>query len=69
MNGEQKHDDIPYLPADEIDYSLITIGMKMLPFYEDDIYLGMQAMNVGLSDSVITDLNPSNSKCCWNVTT
>lgn len=31
------------------------MGMKWLPFFEDDLYLGMQAMNVGIVDSVITE--------------
>ena len=29
--------------------------MKGLPFFEDDLYLGMQAMNVGVVDSVVTE--------------
>lgn len=29
--------------------------MKNLPFFEDDVYLGMQAMNIGVMDSIATD--------------
>lgn len=47
-------DEIPYRPIDKLDFSLITSGMKWLPFFEDDLYLGMQAMNVGIVDSIIT---------------
>lgn len=47
-------DEIPYTPLDELDFSLITSGMKWLPFFEDDLFLGMQAMNVGIVDSIIT---------------
>lgn len=55
-----EHEDIegyepPYQSWDDIDFSLITMGMKWLPFFEDDLYLGMQAMNVGIVDSVITE--------------
>ena len=47
-------DDIPYASWNDLDFSIITMGMKKLPFFEDDFYLGMQAMNVGVADSVIT---------------
>lgn len=47
-------DEIPYKPLDQLDFSLITSGMKWLPFFEDDLFLGMQAMNVGIVDSIIT---------------
>jgi hypothetical protein len=50
-----EHDEIPYQMWDDLDFSIITMGMKWLPFFEDDIYLGMQAMNVGIADSVITE--------------
>jgi hypothetical protein len=49
-----EHDDVPYVHFNQIDFSIITMGMKKLPFFEDDIYLGMQAMNVGVADSVVT---------------
>ena len=47
--------EIPYKSLSDIDFSVITMQMIMLPFYKDDLYLGMQAMNIGISDSVITD--------------
>lgn len=50
-----KHDDVPYESWDKLDFSIITMGMKRLPFFKDDLYLGMQAMNVGVADSVITE--------------
>ena len=28
----------------------------MAPFFKDDLYLGMQAMNVGVVDSVVTKM-------------
>lgn len=50
----EESDQIRYEHFDALDFSIITMGMKGLPFFEDDVYLGMQAMNVGVSDSVIT---------------
>jgi hypothetical protein len=50
----EPEDEIPYLGWDDLDFSIITMGMKWLPFFEDDLYLGMQAMNVGVVDSVVT---------------
>ena len=47
--------DIPYVGWNDLDFSTITMGMKWLPFFEDDLYLGMQAMNVGVVDSVVTE--------------
>ena len=44
----------PYLELDKIDFSIITSRMRWLPFFDDDIYLGMQIMNIGLIDSLIT---------------
>lgn len=43
-----------YLPQEQIDYSIIASRMKWLPFFDDDLYLGMQAMNIGLVDPLIT---------------
>ncbi|AEL06923.1 hypothetical protein VDF98_16250 [Xanthomonas campestris pv. raphani] len=63
MNEEQMGDDrnyydetAPYEGLNEIDFSIITMGMKWLPFFEDDLHLGMQAMNAGIADSVITQM-------------
>lgn len=53
-NHYDEHDDVPYVHHNQIDFSIITMGMKKLPFFEDDLYLGMQAMNVGIADSVVT---------------
>ncbi|MGX7949537.1 hypothetical protein [Oleidesulfovibrio alaskensis] len=43
-----------YLSQEQIDYSIIASRMKWLPFFDDDLYLGMQAMNIGLVDPLIT---------------
>ena len=51
----EEHDELPYKGWNDLDFSVITMGMKWLPFFEDDLYLGMQAMNVGVVDSVITE--------------
>ena len=48
------YDDAQYASWNELDFRIVTMGMKKLPFFEDDPYLGMQAMNVGITDSVIT---------------
>lgn len=48
-------DELPYKPFEQLDFSIITMGMKGLPLFQDDLYLGMQAMNVGIADSVITE--------------
>jgi len=50
-----EHDDVPYESWEKLDFSVITMGMKKLPFFKDDLYLGMQAMNVGIVDSVVTE--------------
>ena len=55
MSYDDPSDELPYKSWDELDFSIITMGMKMLPFFKDDLYLGMQAMNVGIVDSVITE--------------
>jgi hypothetical protein len=55
MDDYDDHDELPYVPWNQLDFSVITMGMKHLPFFEDDLYLGMQAMNVGVADSVITE--------------
>lgn len=52
---EEERDDVPYESWNQLDFSIITMGLKRLPFFEDDLYLGMQAMNVGIVDSVITE--------------
>lgn len=43
-----------YKSLDQLDFRIITTGIKKLPFFEDDVFLGMQAMNVGIVDQVIT---------------
>lgn len=49
-----EHDDVRYERWDKLDLSIIAMGMKRLSFFKD-VYLGMQAMNVGIVDSVITE--------------
>lgn len=48
--------DPPYKSIESLDFSIISSGMKRLPLFCDDIYLGMQAINVGLVDAAITQL-------------
>lgn len=43
-----------YLPFEEIDFSIIANDLRSLPFYRDDLFLGMQAMNIGITDPNIT---------------
>ena len=43
-----------YTPIDEIDFSIITMGWRRLALLEDDLYLGMQGMNIGMTDATIT---------------
>lgn len=50
----QEYDDLPYEPQDQLDFSVITVRTKNLPFFEDDTFLGMQAMNVGIVDAFLT---------------
>lgn len=54
MTDDFEHDDVPYVGWNQLDFGIITMGIKRLPFFEDDLYLGMQGMNVGVVDSVIT---------------
>ncbi len=43
-----------YKNLDKIDFSIIPTKIKKLPFFEDDVFLGMQAMNIGVVDQLIT---------------
>lgn len=43
-----------YLSFKEIDFSIIANDFRFLPFYRDDLFLGMQAMNIGIIDPNIT---------------
>ncbi len=43
-----------YLPLEKIDFSIIANDFRLLPFYRDDLFLGMQAMNIGIIDPNIT---------------
>lgn len=47
--------DMTYVSWERLDFSVITNGLKKLPFFKDDLYLGMQAINVGVVDSVVTE--------------
>lgn len=46
-----EHDDLPYESWDKLDFGIITNGLKQLPFFKDDLYLGMQAMNESTRES------------------
>jgi hypothetical protein len=52
--GDNPDEGPPYKFLDDLDFSLITMRSCDLPFFEDDLYLSMQAMNVGVVDSLIT---------------
>lgn len=52
--GDDPDQRLPYNSAEDLDFSLITMRSRDLPFFEDDLYLSMQAMNVGVVDSIIT---------------
>jgi hypothetical protein len=43
-----------YKSFDQLDFRIITTCIKELPFFEDDVFLGMQAINIGIVDQVIT---------------
>lgn len=43
-----------YRSLKKLDFSVIPTSLKKLPFFEDDIFLGMQAINIGLIDQYIT---------------
>jgi len=53
---QSERDEVPYENFNSIDFTVITVGMKRLPFLKDDVYLGMQGINVGIADSVITHM-------------
>lgn len=44
-----------YLSLDEIEFSILANEFRFLPFYRDDLFLGMQVMNIGITDPVITE--------------
>jgi hypothetical protein len=46
--------DEEYPILDDSDFSIITMGWRRLALLEDDLHLGMQGMNVGMTDAVIT---------------
>lgn len=52
FDGEE---DAPYISQGEIDFSFISTYIKQLPFFNDDLFLGMQAINVGITDQSITN--------------
>ncbi|MGN6225753.1 hypothetical protein [Pseudoxanthomonas sp.] len=58
MSEAEDHNDDHYGPGyqgwDELDFSVITSRLRQLPLFDDDMWLGMQAMNVGLVDMVVT---------------
>jgi hypothetical protein len=46
--------DAPYATIKCINFSVLTMKFRSLPFFADDMFLGMQAVNIGLVDTVIT---------------
>ena len=51
-DGECRDD--AYLPLDEIDFARTQMVFRSLALF-DDVYLNMQAMNLAINDSFITD--------------
>lgn len=43
----------------DLDFSIITSRFRWLPLLDDDLWLGMQAMNVGIADFVVTQMELS----------
>ncbi|MFL5898624.1 MAG: hypothetical protein ACJ76D_09210 [Solirubrobacterales bacterium] len=43
-----------YADPSQIDFSTLTMRWRELAFWEDDLFLGMQGMNIGITDAVIT---------------
>lgn len=43
-----------YKSLDQLNFGIITTHITKLPFFEDDVFFGMQAMNVGIVDQIIT---------------
>lgn len=61
MNKEEIHPESDeeaelYQKIDDIDFSILASQFRNLPFYEDDLFLGMQAMNVGFVDAHVTQM-------------
>ena len=53
--NDMEDDQIPYKDQSEIDFSIISTYIKQLPFFSDDLFLGMQAINAGITDQSITN--------------
>ncbi|TIH12448.1 hypothetical protein D0S45_17980 [Marinifilum sp. JC120] len=43
-----------YQQLDSINFTVITSQLQWLPLFNDDLYLGMQAMNIGIVDTTLT---------------
>ena len=43
-----------YTDPSEIDFSILTMRWRDLALFEGDLFLGMQGMNIGIADAVIT---------------
>jgi len=54
MNEQIEEAEDRYQHLGEIDFSIIATRLRSLSFFEDDVYLGMQAINCGVADVVIT---------------
>jgi len=44
--------EYPYI--DDIDFSIIINGWRKLALLDNDLYLGMQGMNIGMTDPILT---------------
>lgn len=54
MEFPDEREELPYKRFNDVDFSVITSKFRWLPIFDDDLWLGMQAMNVGVTDFVIT---------------
>ena len=54
MNEQNEEAEDRYQHFGEIDFSIIATRLRSLSFFEDDVYLGMQGINCGFADAVIT---------------
>lgn len=56
MDADEPADDLDagYSSPEDIDFSTLTTGWRRVGLLEADLYLGMQGMNVGIVDQVVT---------------
>ncbi len=55
MNDEDEPWSLRYELPERIDFDILGSTSRQLPFFSDDLFLGMQVMNVGIVDRLITE--------------